>query len=44
MHLSLDSWDQEWQIMEKNKIKYILAALAVLVFGMLCYRDHALPG
>ncbi len=44
MHLSLDSWDQEWQIMEKNKIKYVLAALAVLVFGMLCYRDRALPG
>lgn len=30
--------------MEKNKIKYILAALAVLVLGMLFYRDRALPG
>lgn len=30
--------------MEKNKMKYVLAALAVLVLGMFFYRDRALPG
>lgn len=30
--------------MEKNKMKYVLATLAVLVLGMFFYRDRALSG
>lgn len=44
MHPSRNSCFQERRIMEKSKIKYAVIVLAVLVFGLMWYRERAETG
>lgn len=44
MHPSRNSCFQERRIMEKNKIKYAVIVLAVLIFGLMWYRERAETG